>query len=73
MLFPCRRSLTGRLLACPGIRSPADLPHPAPPCPSIFPLAALQFLSNVALNLKEGGYFVGTVPDGKRINGCVLK
>lgn len=34
-------------------------------------VALRQFLSNVALNLKEGGYFIGTVPDGKRINECI--
>mmetsp|Transcript_1273 Transcript_1273/g.1718 ORF Transcript_1273/g.1718 Transcript_1273/m.1718 type:complete len:390 (-) Transcript_1273:241-1410(-) len=26
-----------------------------------------QFLKNVAANLKEGGYFFGTVPDGKKV------
>jgi hypothetical protein len=30
----------------------------------------LQFLANVSLNLKDGGYFIGTVPDGKRVNDC---
>jgi mRNA (guanine-N7-)-methyltransferase len=30
-----------------------------------------QFLHNVSINLKEGGYFIGTVPDGKRINDCI--
>ena len=33
--------------------------------------ALKQFLRNVANNLKDGGYFVGTVPDGKRINQCI--
>lgn len=32
-----------------------------------------QFLQNVACNLKPGGYFFGTVPDGKSINACVMK
>lgn len=31
----------------------------------------LQFLHNVSINLKEGGYFIGTVPDGKRVNECI--
>ncbi len=31
----------------------------------------MQFLHNVSINLKEGGYFIGTVPDGKRINACI--
>ncbi len=31
----------------------------------------VQFLHNVAINLKDGGYFIGTVPDGKRINACI--
>eukprot|EP01026_Neomeris_dumetosa_P078147 TRINITY_DN84410_c0_g1_i1.p1 TRINITY_DN84410_c0_g1~~TRINITY_DN84410_c0_g1_i1.p1 ORF type:complete len:535 (-),score=75.56 TRINITY_DN84410_c0_g1_i1:227-1831(-) len=26
-----------------------------------------RFLENVVLNLKEGGYFIGTVPDGRRV------
>ena len=30
-----------------------------------------QFLHNVSINLREGGYFVGTVPDGKRVNACI--
>jgi mRNA (guanine-N7-)-methyltransferase len=30
-----------------------------------------QFLHNVAANLKPGGFFVGTVPDGKRVNECI--
>jgi hypothetical protein len=34
-------------------------------------LTLLQFLHNVSINLKEGGYFIGTVPDGKRINDCI--
>jgi hypothetical protein len=33
----------------------------------------LQFLHNVSVNLKEGGYFIGTVPDGKRINECIKR
>lgn len=35
--------------------------------------ALRQFLYNVSINLKEGGYFFGTVPDGKSINQCVMK
>eukprot|EP00889_Picochlorum_renovo_P000299 jgi/Picre1/27329/NNA_000298.t1 len=35
--------------------------------------ALKQFLHNVAINLKPGGYFFGTVPDGKSINQCVMK
>ena len=39
-----------------------------------FPFSLLpQFLHNVSINLKEGGYFIGTVPDGKRINECIKK
>ncbi|KAL4858009.1 mRNA cap guanine-N7 methyltransferase 1 [Chlorella vulgaris] len=33
--------------------------------------ALKQFLHNVSINLKDGGYFVGTVPDGRRINECI--
>lgn len=33
--------------------------------------ALRQFLQNVAINLLPGGYFIGTVPDGKRINECI--
>lgn len=33
--------------------------------------ALKQFFHNVSINLKPGGYFVGTVPDGKRINQCI--
>ena len=33
--------------------------------------ALRQFLRNVAANLKPGGYFIGTVPDGKRVNECI--
>jgi len=33
--------------------------------------ALKQFLHNVSINLRPGGYFVGTVPDGKRINECI--
>ncbi|KAL4457714.1 hypothetical protein ABPG75_012579 [Micractinium tetrahymenae] len=33
--------------------------------------ALKQFLHNVSINLKEGGYFIGTVPDGKRVNACI--
>jgi mRNA (guanine-N7-)-methyltransferase len=33
--------------------------------------ALKQFFHNVAINLKDGGYFIGTVPDGKRINECI--
>ncbi len=33
--------------------------------------ALKQFLHNVSINLKDGGYFIGTVPDGKRINECI--
>ena len=33
--------------------------------------ALKQFLHNVSINLKEGGYFIGTVPDGKAINECI--
>jgi hypothetical protein len=33
--------------------------------------ALRRLLANVALNLKDGGYFVGTVPDGKRVNECI--
>ena len=35
--------------------------------------ALKQFLHNVSINLKPGGYFFGTVPDGKSINQCVMK
>lgn len=35
--------------------------------------ALRQFLHNVSINLKVGGYFFGTVPDGKSINQCVMK
>lgn len=35
--------------------------------------ALRQFLHNVSINLKIGGYFFGTVPDGKSINQCVMK
>ena len=35
--------------------------------------ALKRFLRNVAINLKPGGYFFGTVPDGKSINQCVMK
>lgn len=37
------------------------------------PRHTLQFLHNVSINLKDGGYFVGTVPDGRRINECIKK
>lgn len=30
-----------------------------------------QFLHNVSINLKPGGYFFGTVPDGRRVNECI--
>lgn len=30
-----------------------------------------QFMHNVSINLKQGGYFIGTAPDGKRINECI--
>ena len=33
--------------------------------------ALKQFLHNISINLKPGGYFIGTVPDGKRINECI--
>ena len=33
--------------------------------------SAKRFLQNVSANLKPGGYFFGTVPDGKSINLCV--
>lgn len=33
--------------------------------------ALKQFFHNVSINLKDGGYFIGTVPDGKRINECI--
>ena len=33
--------------------------------------SAKRFLQNVSMNLKPGGYFFGTVPDGKSINLCV--
>lgn len=33
----------------------------------------LQFLHNVSLNLKEGGYFFGTVPDGRRVNDSLQR
>ena len=35
------------------------------------PNPPLQFLHNVSINLKDGGYFIGTVPDGKMINACI--
>ena len=35
--------------------------------------ALKRFLQNVMINLKPGGYFFGTVPDGKSINQCVMK
>lgn len=35
--------------------------------------ALFRFLKNVAINLKEGGYFVGTVPDGKRVNEYAVR
>lgn len=35
--------------------------------------ALKRFLQNVAINLKPGGYFFGTVPDGRSINQCVVK
>ena len=35
--------------------------------------ALKQFLHNVSINLKPGGYFFGTVPDGKAVNECVKK
>lgn len=35
--------------------------------------ALKQFLHNVSINLKEGGYFIGTVPDGKIVNACTSK
>lgn len=38
---------------------------------SLYTLAPLQFLHNVSINLKDGGYFIGTVPDGKRVNACI--
>jgi len=34
--------------------------------------ALKQFLHNVSINLKPGGYFFGTVPDGKAVNACVV-
>lgn len=34
--------------------------------------ALKQFLHNVSINLVQGGYFFGTVPDGRRVNDCVL-
>ncbi|RMZ57007.1 hypothetical protein APUTEX25_002239, partial [Auxenochlorella protothecoides] len=33
--------------------------------------ALKQFLHNVSINLKPGGYFFGTVPDGRRVNECI--
>lgn len=33
--------------------------------------ALKRFLQNVSINLRTGGYFIGTVPDGKRINACI--
>lgn len=33
--------------------------------------ALKQFLHNVSINLVDGGYFFGTVPDGRRVNDCV--
>ena len=39
-------------------------------CP-VLRLRLPQFLHNVAINLREGGFFVGTVPDGKRVNACI--
>ena len=35
--------------------------------------ALKQFFHNVSINLKEGGYFIGTVPDAKRINECIFR
>lgn len=53
----------------PGTPSPPPLPalaiNPSTPPP--------QFLHNVSINLKDGGYFFGTVPDGKRVNACIKK
>lgn len=46
--------------------SPSRIPDPSRPG-----LAAPQFLHNVSINLKDGGYFIGTVPDGKRVNACI--
>eukprot|EP00887_Chlorella_sp_A99_P001412 scaffold8.g1412.t1 len=31
------------------------------------------FLRNVSANLADGGYFIGTVPDGKRVNECIAR
>jgi mRNA (guanine-N7-)-methyltransferase len=33
--------------------------------------ALQQFFRNVAANLQDGGYFIGTVPDGRRVNECI--
>lgn len=41
------------------------------PCHSPSARTSLQFLHNVSINLRPGGYFIGTVPDGKRINECI--
>lgn len=35
--------------------------------------ALRQFLHNVSINLKDGGYFIGTVPDGKRVNEYAIR
>jgi len=35
--------------------------------------ALRQFLHNVSINLKDGGYFIGTVPEGKAINECIKR
>ena len=60
--------------------SAAAIPPPAIPTTCLpsphactAPPPCLQFLSNVALNLKPGGYFFGTVPDGKMINACIKR
>jgi hypothetical protein len=67
-----------RLLPLEALHTQDVDPSHDPPCPLLRLLGTLlctllQFLHNVSINLKEGGYFIGTVPDGKRINDCIRK
>lgn len=70
----CRRTAAPCPVPC-SLEPPGPSAAPALVCPSAVPAfflcAHAQFLHNVSINLKEGGYFIGTVPDGKRINECI--
>ena len=67
LLYHCRHHLRFPLNSRYATRHPPTLPARS----STLPVPLPQFLHNVSINLKDGGYFIGTVPDGKRVNECI--